>query len=210
MHPTGEAEAVLVQILFYLFATLLVAGALGVITARNPVYSVLFLVFSFINSAAIWLLVEAEFLAIVLVLVYVGAVMVLFLFVVMMLDINLAEIRQGFTRFAWLGWITAAAVIVEIVGVIWGHGLGGVDVGRGFVSEPANYSNTLELGRVLYTRYAYPFELAGVLLVVAIVAAIALTLRHRPGMKTQDVSRQVAVRAKDRLRVVKVSAEKRS
>ncbi len=210
MRPTGEAEAVLVQILFYLFATLLVAGALGVISARNPVYSVLFLVFSFINSAAIWLLVEAEFLAIVLVLVYVGAVMVLFLFVVMMLDINLAEIRQGFTRFAWLGWITAAALIVEIVGVIWRHGLGGVDVGRGFVSEPANYSNTLALGRVLYTRYAYPFELAAVLLVVAIVAAIALTLRRRPGMKVQDVSRQVAVRAEERLRVVKVSAEKRS
>ena len=200
----------LVQILFYLFATLLVAGALGVITARNPVYSALFLVFSFVNSAAIWLLVEAEFLAIVLVLVYVGAVMVLFLFVVMMLDINLAELKQGFTRFAWLGWITALAVIAEISAVIWGHGLGGIDVGRGFVSEPADYSNTLELGRVLYTRYAYPFELAAVLLIVAIVAAIALTLRRRPGLKVQDVSRQVAVRAEDRLRVVKVSPEKRS
>jgi NADH-quinone oxidoreductase subunit J len=199
-----------VQILFYLFATLLVAGALGVITARNPVYSALFLVFSFVNSAAIWLLVEAEFLAIVLVLVYVGAVMVLFLFVVMMLDINLAELKQGFTRFAWLGWITALAVIAEISAVIWGHGLGGIDVGRGFVSEPADYSNTRELGRVLYTRYAYPFELAAVLLIVAIVAAIALTLRRRPGLKVQDVSRQVAVRAEDRLRVVKVSPEKRS
>ena len=200
----------LVQILFYLFATLLVAGALGVITSRNPVYSALFLVFSFVNSAAIWLLVEAEFLAIVLVLVYVGAVMVLFLFVVMMLDINLAELKQGFTRFAWLGWITALAVIAEISAVIWGHGLGGIDVGRGFVSEPADYSNTLELGRVLYTRYAYPFELAAVLLIVAIVAAIALTLRRRPGLKVQDVSRQVAVRAEDRLRVVKVAPEKRS
>ncbi len=200
----------LVQILFFLFATLLVAGALGVITARNPVYSALFLVFSFVNSAAIWLLVEAEFLAIVLVLVYVGAVMVLFLFVVMMLDINLAELKQGFTRFAWLGWITALAVIAEISAVIWGHGLGGIDVGRGFVSEPADYSNTLELGRVLYTRYAYPFELAAVLLIVAIVAAIALTLRRRPGLKVQDVSRQVAVRAEDRLRVVKVAPEKRS
>ena len=210
MRPTGEVEAVLVEILFYIFATLLVAGALGVITARNPVYSVLFLVFSFVNSAAIWLLVEADFLAIVLVLVYVGAVMVLFLFVVMMLDINVAELKQGFTRFAWLGWITALAVIGEITAVIWGHGLGGVDVGRGFVSEPANYSNTLELGRVLYTHYAYPFELAAVLLVVAIVAAIALTLRRRPGLKVQDISHQVAVRAEDRLRVVKVAAEKRS
>ena len=200
----------LVEILFYVFATLLVVGALGLITARNPVYSALFLVFAFINSAAIWLLAEAEFLAIVLVLVYVGAVMVLFLFVVMMLDINLAELKQGFTRFAWLGWITALALIAEIIGVIWGHGLGGIDVGRGFVSEPANYSNTRELGEVLYTRYAYPFELAAVLLIVAIVAAIALTLRRRPGLKVQDVSRQVAVRAEDRLRVVKVSPEKRS
>ncbi len=200
----------LVQILFYLFATLLVVGALGVITARNPVYSALFLVFSFVNSAAIWLLVEAEFLAIVLVLVYVGAVMVLFLFVVMMLDISLAELKRGFTRFAWLGWITALAVIAEIIGVIWGHGLGGIDVSRGFVSEPADYSNTRALGQVLYTRYAYPFELAAVVLIVAIVAAIALTLRRRPGLKVQDVSRQVAVRAEDRLRVVKVSPEKRS
>ncbi len=210
MRPTGEVEAVLVEILFFVFATLLVAGALGVIAARNPVYSVLFLVFSFINSAAIWLLVEAEFLALVLVLVYVGAVMVLFLFVVMMLDINVAELKQGFTRFAWLGWITALAVIGEITAVIWGHGLGGIDVSRGFVSEPANYSNTMAIGQVLYTKYLYPFELASVVLVVAIVAAIALTLRRRPGLKVQDVSRQVAVRAEERLRVVKVSAEKRS
>ncbi len=200
----------LALILFYIFATFLVAGALGVITARNPVYSALFLVFSFINSAAIWLLIEAEFLAIVLVLVYVGAVMVLFLFVVMMLDINLAELRHGFTRFAWLGWLTALAVIAEITAVVWRHGLGAIDVNRGFAAEPANYSNTLELGKVLYTRYAYPFELAAVLLVVALVAAIALTLRHRPGLKSQDVSRQVAVRAEDRLRIVKTPAEKRT
>jgi NADH-quinone oxidoreductase subunit J len=196
--------------LFYVFATLLVAGALGVITARNPVYSALFLVFSFINSAAIWLLMEAEFLAIVLVLVYVGAVMVLFLFVVMMLDINLAELRRGFTRFAWLGWLTALAVIAEVITVVWRHGLGSIDVSGGFPGEPAHYSNTLALGKVLYTRYVYPFELAAVLLVVALVAAIALTLRHRPGLKSQDVSRQVAVRAGDRLRIVKGPAEKRS
>ena len=200
----------LALILFYVFATLLVAGALGVITARNPVYSALFLVFSFINSAAIWLLMEAEFLAIVLVLVYVGAVMVLFLFVVMMLDINLAELRRGFTRFAWLGWLTALAVIAEVIGVVWRHGLGSLDVSGGFAGEPAHYSNTLALGKVLYTRYVYPFELAAVLLVVALVAAIALTLRHRPGLKSQDVSRQVAVRAGDRLRIVKGPAEKRS
>ena len=200
----------LALILFCVFATFLVAGALGVITARNPVYSALFLVFSFINSAAIWLLMEAEFLAIVLVLVYVGAVMVLFLFVVMMLDINLAELRRGFTRFAWLGWLTALAVIAEVITVVWRHGLGSIDVSGGFPGEPAHYSNTLALGKVLYTRYVYPFELAAVLLVVALVAAIALTLRHRPGLKSQDVSRQVAVRAGDRLRIVKGPAEKRS
>jgi NADH-quinone oxidoreductase subunit J len=200
---------VLVQALFFIFATLLVASAVGLITARNPVYSALFLVLCFFNSAVIWILTEAEFLAIVLVLVYVGAVMVLFLFVVMMLDINLAELRRGFTRFAWLGWITALAVIAEIVGVVWSHGLTGLDVSKATVPEPADYSNTLALGQVIYTRYAYPFELAAILLLVAIVAAIALTMRHRPGLKAQDVARQVAVRAADRVRIVKVEAEKR-
>jgi NADH-quinone oxidoreductase subunit J len=201
----------LIQVLFHVFALILLLAALGVITARNPVYSALALVTCFITSAAIWLLIEAEFLAVVLVLVYVGAVMVLFLFVVMMLDINLAELRQGFTRFAWLGWLTAAAVIVEIAGVVWARGgLGGaIDAHRGVVPLPADYSNTLELGRVLYTRYAYPFELAAVLLLVAIVAAIALTMRRRAGLKQQDINRQVAVRAADRVRLVKMDAEKR-
>ena len=199
----------LVQILFYIFGTLLVVCALGLITARNPVYSALFLVLCFFNSAVIWLLTEAEFLAIVLVLVYVGAVMVLFLFVVMMLDINLAELRRGFTRFAWLGWLTALALIAEIVTVVWSHGLTGLDASRGVIPEPADYSNTRALGEMIYTRYAYPFELAAVLLLVAIVAAITLTMRRRQGLKAQDVSRQVSVRAADRLRIVKVSAEKR-
>jgi len=134
--------------------------------------------------------------------------MVLFLFVVMMLDINLAELRQGFTRFAWLGWLTALAVIVEIVGVVWARGALGVDASRGGAANPVDYSNTLELGRILYTRYAYPLELAAVLLLVAIVAAIALTMRQRPGLKHQDVDAQVAVRAQDRLRIVKMDAEK--
>jgi NADH-quinone oxidoreductase subunit J len=199
----------LIQGLFYLFGAILVVAALGVISARNPVYSALALVMCFVTSAAIWLLVEAEFLAVVLVLVYVGAVMVLFLFVVMMLDINLAELRQGFTRFAWLGWLTALAVIVEIVGVVWARGGLGIDAGHGGSAEPAGYSNTLELGRVLYTRYAYPLELAAMLLLVAIVAAIALTMRRRAGLKQQDINRQVAVRAADRLRIVKMAPEKR-
>ena len=199
----------LIQALFYLFAAILVLAALGVISARNPVYSALALVLCFVTSAAIWLLLEAEFLAVVLVLVYVGAVMVLFLFVVMMLDINLAELRKGFTRFAWLGWLTAGAVIAEIAGVVWAHGALGLDASRGPAPEPAGYSNTLALGSVLYTRYAYPLELAAVLLLVAIVAAISLTMRHRAGLKHQDVGRQVAVRREDRVRLVKMDAEKR-
>jgi NADH-quinone oxidoreductase subunit J len=198
----------LISALFYVFSTILVLSAVAVIGARNPVFSALALVMCFVTSAAIWLLLEAEFLAVVLVLVYVGAVMVLFLFVVMMLDINLAELRQGFTRFAWLGWLTALAVIVEIVGVVWARGALGIDASRGGTPHPADYSNTLELGRILYTRYAYPLELAAVLLLVAIVAAIALTMRHRPGLKQQDVDAQVAVRASDRLRIVKMDAEK--
>jgi len=199
----------LIEALFYVFGAVLIGAALAVISARNPVYSALALVMCFITSAAIWLLIEAEFLAVVLVLVYVGAVMVLFLFVVMMLDVNLAELRQGFTRFAWLGWLTALAVIVEIVGVVWARGGLGIDAGRGATPTAATYSNTLELGRVLYTRYAYPFELAAMLLLVAIVAAIALTMRRRPGLKQQNVNRQVAVRRADRLRIVKMDAEKR-
>jgi NADH-quinone oxidoreductase subunit J len=196
--------------LFYAFGTILVLAALGVIAARNPVYSALSLVLCFVTSAAIWLLIEAEFLAVVLVLVYVGAVMVLFLFVVMMLDINLDELRRGFTRFAWLGWTVAAIVIFEIVGVVWKNGGLGLDVTKGPTDTAPDYSNTLELGRTLYTKYVYPFELAAVLLLVAIVAAIALTLRSRAGHKVQDISKQVAVKASDRIRVVKMEAEKRS
>ena len=199
----------LIQGLFYLFAAILVLAALGVITSRNPVYSALALVVCFVTSAAIWLLIEAEFLAVVLVLVYVGAVMVLFLFVVMMLDINLAELRQGFTRFAWLGWLTALAVIIEIAGVVWARGGLGLDASHGGTPQPANYSNTAELGGVLYTQYAYPLELAAMLLLVAIVAAITLTMRRRAGLKYQDINKQVAVRREDRVRLVKMPAEKR-
>jgi NADH-quinone oxidoreductase subunit J len=199
----------LVEVLFYIFGTILVLAALGVIASRNPVYSALALVLCFVTSAAIWLLIEAEFLAVVLVLVYVGAVMVLFLFVVMMLDINVEELRSGFTRYAWLGWLTALAVIIEMVGVIWVRGVG-IDVSKGPVPTTQDYSNTLELGQVMYTKYAYPFELAAVLLLVAIVAAISLTMRKRPGLKMQDISKQVGVRAKDRVRIVKMDSEKRS
>lgn len=198
----------LIQILFYGFSLVLVAAALGVIAARNPVHSVLSLVLCFVTSAAIWLLFEAEFLAVVLVLVYVGAVMVLFLFVVMMLNVDFEQLRGGFTRYAWLGWITAAVVIVEIVGVVTAKRLG-VDVSRGAAPLPADYSNTEALGHVLYTEYVYAFELAGMLLLVAIVAAITLTMRRRVGLKVQNVSRQVSVKPGDRVRLVKMPAEKR-
>jgi NADH-quinone oxidoreductase subunit J len=198
----------LVEVLFYVFSTILVCSALGVIVSRNTVYSALSLVLCFVTSAAIWLLVQAEFLAVVLVLVYVGAVMVLFLFVVMMLDVNVEELREGFVRYAWLGWLTAAAVIIEIVGVVWARSLG-IDINKVPVPVAADFSNTRELGLVLYTKYAYPFELAAVLLLVAIVAAIALTMRRRPGLKVQDINRQVATRAQDRVRIIKMDAEKR-
>jgi len=198
---------VLVQILFYAFAAVLVLAALGMIFARNPVHSAMALVLCFVTSAAIWLLIGAEFLAVVLVLVYVGAVMVLFLFVVMMLDINFEELHSGLTRFSWLGIITGGVVIFEIVGVAIARL--GPDITKGPASEPAGYSNTAELGQMLYSRYAYPFELAAVLLLVAIVAAISLTMRKRQGLKVQDVNKQVAARAADRVRLVKMEAEKR-
>jgi NADH-quinone oxidoreductase subunit J len=198
---------VLVTILFYAFALVLLASAIGVIVSRNPVHSALSLVLCFATSAAIWLLVEAEFLAIVLVLVYVGAVMVLFLFVVMMLDINVEEVRQGFTRYAWLGAVTAGVVVFEIVGVVAARRLG-VDATQGAEPLPADYSNTTELGKLLYTKYVYPFELAALLLLVAIIAAIVLTMRHRKGLKVQDVAAQVATRREDRVRVVKMDAER--
>ena len=196
-------------ILFYIFATILVAAAIGVIVSRNPVYSALLLVLCFVTSAAIWLLLQAEFLALVLVLVYVGAVMVLFLFVVMMLDIDLEALRAGFTRYAWLGALIAGVVVLEIVGVVLSKRLG-IEVMRSVSPPlPADYSNTGELGALLYTRYVYPFEIAAMLLLVAIIAAIALTLRHRQGLKVQNVARQVAVRASDRVRLIKMEPEQR-
>ena len=199
----------LVQVLFYAFATILVLSGLGVITSRNPVYSALCLVLCFFTSAVLWLLIEAEFLAIALVLVYVGAVMVLFLFVVMMLDIHVEEMRRGFTRYAWLGWLVTGAVIFELVGVIVTRRLG-IDVTRGAAPLPSDYSNVHDLGTALFTRYAYPVEIAAMLLLVAIVAAIALTMRHRTGLKVQDISKQVAARASERVKLVKMPPEKRT
>jgi NADH-quinone oxidoreductase subunit J len=196
------------EILFYAFSGVLLVSAIGVITARNPVHAALFLVFSFVNSAVLWMLLEAEFLAIVLVLVYVGAVMVLFLFVVMMLDVNVAQVREGFTRYAPLGILIALIVVAEIGSVVWVKSLGSEVTPVASVGVAADYSNTQALGELLYTKYLYPFELAAVILLLAIVAAIVLTMRQRTGLKQQDVAAQVSVNAKDRIRVVKMEAEK--
>jgi len=195
-------------ILFYAFATVLVAAGLGVILSRNPVHSALCLVLCFFTSAVLWLLIEAEFLAIVLALVYVGAVMVLFLFVVMMLDIDLEELRRGFTRYAWLGALIAGLVVLEVAGVVLTRKLG-IDVTRGAAPLPPGYSNTTELGALLYSVYSYPLEIAAMLLLVAIVAAISLTLRHRQGLKAQNIGLQVGARASERVRLVKMDAEDR-
>ena len=195
-------------LLFYFFAAVLVGAAVGVIFSRNPVYAVLFLVLAFFQSAVIWLLAEAEFLAIVMVLVYVGAVMVLFLFVVMMLDITVEKIRGGFTRYAPIGLLITALMVVELVQVIWLRSAVGT-VTPGFQQTPEGYSNTEALGAILYTEHAYAFEIAAVILLLAIVAAISLTMRRRPGLKTQDIARQVSVKAGDRVRVVKMASEKR-
>ncbi len=194
-------------ILFFVFATVLVAAALGVVLARNPVHSALLLVLCFFNSAVIWLLLDAEFLGIVLVLVYVGAVMVLFLFVVMMLDINVESLRKGLAGYWPLAAAVAGFVVFAIINVIVVRHLGGLDL-RAAPALPAGYSNTRALGVVLFTRYAYPAQVAALILLVASVAAIVLTLRRRRGAKPQDIAQQVAVRARDRVRLVKMSPEK--
>ncbi len=195
-------------IVFYIFSAVLVAAAVAVVTVRNPVFAALFLVLAFFNSAALWLLLEAEFLALVLVLVYVGAVMVLFLFVVMMLDINLTPLREGFIRYMPVGLLVAVIMLLEIALVV-----GPENFGLQQIEPPPRhgpeYSNTAELGEVLYTVYAYPFEIAAVILLVAIVAAISLSLRRRPDSKYQDPAAQIAVRREERVRLVKMEAEKK-
>ncbi len=196
------------DIVFYFFATVLVVSALGVITARNPVYSALLLVLSFVTCAGLWLLLQAEFLAITLVLVYVGAVMVLFLFVVMMLDINLERLREGFWKWFPFGALLALVLLAEIIMVLMG-GYFSLDEMPAPPAQAADYSNTKELGRLIYTEYVYAFELAAVLLLIAMVSAIALTLRTRTDKRTPDPSKQVAVRPEDRVRIVSMPSEKK-
>lgn len=191
----------IVELIFYLFSTVAVGGALGVITSRNPVYSVLLLVLTFFASACIWLLLEAEFLAITLVLVYVGAVMVLFLFVVMMLDIDLARLKAGFASYLPVGVLVAFAMVAQLVILFWATGTGQLNIAA--LPEQEG-SHTRALGEWLYTNYLYPFEIAGLILLVAIVAAIMLTHRRRKGTKYQNPSAQVKVRRSERVRLVKV------
>jgi NADH-quinone oxidoreductase subunit J len=192
-------------VVFYVFAAILLLAGLRVITARNPVHAALFLVLAFFTAAGIWLLLRAEFLAITLVLVYVGAVMVLFLFVVMMLDINLERLREGFWRNLPLAVVVGGVMAFEMVAVLAQRYFGAATRTR---VMPADYSNTKELGRVLYTQYVYAFEVAAVILLVAIIAAIALTLRRRKDSKAQDPARQVATRRADSVRIVSMPSEK--
>ena len=193
---------------FYAFSAVLIFAAVGVITSRNPVHSALLLVLAFFTSAGLWVQLQAEFLAIVLVLVYVGAVMVLFLFVVMMLDINLDRLREGFWSYLPLGATVGVLMVIEMALV-----LGGKYFGAEQLPSPADpgpgYSNTKELGRLLYTDYVYPFEIAAVILLVAIVAAIALTIRRRKDTKSQDPSQQVMVKRADRVRLISMPSEKK-
>ncbi|HEX6929938.1 MAG TPA: NADH-quinone oxidoreductase subunit J [Gammaproteobacteria bacterium] len=194
-------------LIFWPAALMLLGAALAVITVRNPVHAALFLIVCFFSSAVLWLLLEAEFLGIALVLVYVGAVMVLFLFVVMMLDINISVIREGFVKFAPVAALVAIAMAGLLGWVIWSQQLGVPE----FVKpepRPADYSNTTAIGQVMYTEYVYPFEIASVILLVGIIVAIALTMRRRTGTRAQDPAEQVKVRREDRIRMVKVPSEK--
>ena len=196
-------------ILFYFYAAILVAAALGVIFSRNPVHSIMLLVLVFFNSAILWLMAEAEFLAIVLVLVYVGAVMVLFLFVIMMLEVNIEAVKRGLIRYAPLAIVVALTMAIELVQLIWMRGQA-TELPGVFVAYPEGYNNTKALGSVLYTEHVYAFEIAAVILLLAIIAAITLTMRKRPGLKTQKIAEQVAVRSEDRIRIVKMKSEKKS
>ena len=191
---------------FYSFAIVLVLAALKVITAKNPVHAALFLVLAFFNAAGIWMLLEAEFLSIALILVYVGAVMVLFLFVVMMLDLDVCHLRSQFKQFIPLASLVGTVIVAEMTLVLV----------RGFIGTinpmpkltPEGESNSMSLGKMIYGEYVFNFEIAGIILLVAIIAAVALTLRRRKDHKTQDIASQIRTKASDRIRIVSMDAEK--
>ncbi|WP_420992691.1 NADH-quinone oxidoreductase subunit J [Cupriavidus sp. 30B13] len=192
--------------IFYVFALVLVLSALKVITAKNPVHSALFLVLSFFTAAAIWMLLKAEFLAILLVLVYVGAVMVLFLFVVMMIDIDIEHLRRDFWTYVPLASVVGALIIAEMATVLVRNFIG-TTTPLNSVAQSPDYSNTAALGKLIYTDYIYAFEVAGIILLVAIIAAVALTLRRRKDNKAQDVGEQLRTRRQDRVRLVSMPTE---
>ncbi|HEX6956825.1 MAG TPA: NADH-quinone oxidoreductase subunit J [Ferrovibrio sp.] len=193
-------------VLFYAFAAVLVVAALGVITSRNPVHAALFLVLAFVQSSFLWLLIEAEFLAIALVLVYVGAVMVLFLFVVMMLDINFVELRQGFLQYLPIGGLIGAILLIELGLVLGGWVI--TPMAKEVAAEPlaavGQVTNTHALGSVLYTKYIFLFQGAGLILLVAMIGAIVLTLRSRPGVRRQSIAEQIGRRREDAVVIKKV------
>lgn len=193
--------------LFYILSAILVVAALRVVTARNPVHAVLFLVLAFFNASGLWLLLQAEFLAIALIVVYVGAVMVLFLFVVMMLDINLERLRQGFWGNLWLGGPIAVLMVVEMVAVLSARSFG-LEAMPAPAAPAAGFSNTKALGVAIYTDYVYPFELASVILLVALIAAVVLNLRQRRDNKQLNPAEQIAIKRKDRVRIVSMPSEK--
>ena len=206
IQPTDEQMSFL-QIVFYIFAAILIGASIMVVTVRNPVRAALFLVLAFFNAACLWMTLEAEFLAIALVLVYVGAVMVLFLFVIMMLDIDIAQMRAGFTNYLPLGIIVASVMAGELILVMLSGEFGSAQMPRpGGHGE--TYSNTEALGQLIYTDYVFAFELAAIILLVAIIAAITLTLRRRPQTRYQAPEEQVRVRKQDRLRIVQLPSGK--
>jgi len=190
-------------IFFYLFASVTVASAVMVIAARNPVHSVLFLILAFVNAAGLFVLLGAEFLAMILIVVYVGAVAVLFLFVVMMLDVDFAQLRQGFLNYLPVGALIGAVLLVELLLVVGGWAIA-PSTAQAVAPIAANVSNTEALGLVLYTRYVYFFEAAGVILLVAMIGAIVMTLHHKPEVRRQNIAAQVARRRADAIELVKV------
>ncbi|HEX8232177.1 MAG TPA: NADH-quinone oxidoreductase subunit J [Caulobacteraceae bacterium] len=191
-------------IAFYLLAVVSVVAAAGVISARNPVHSVLYLILAFFSAAGLFVLLGAEFLAMLLVVVYVGAVAVLFLFVVMMLDIDFAQFRQGFARYLPAGLVIAGILLVEMILVSSAVATRGAAAGKGLPIPDPNVTNTEAIGRVLYTDYVYLFQAAGIVLLIAMIGAIVLTLHHRPKVRRQSVSRQVARRPKSGMEVVQI------
>ncbi len=193
-------------LLFYFFSAILIFAALRVVTAKNPVHAALFLVLSFFSAAGVWILLKAEFLAITLVLVYVGAVMVLFLFVVMMLDINMDKMRESFWKHSKLGFFVGGLMLLEMAFLLMSRPFDAAAPVNAASSQPG-YSNIKEIGRLLYTDYVFPFEIAAIILLVAIVAAIALTMRGRKDSKAQNPAKQVLVKSGDRLKIIKMDAD---